>query len=96
MNELDNGYIYVMGLQLSMETMFKFVFLILGYLHLRWYEGGGVFLPSNKGCIYVMGLKVSMEWLYQSFKDLERTLAELKLFFFRTLLDWMLAVGSHS
>ena len=54
-----------------METIFKFVFLILGYLHLRWYEGGVVFLPSNKGCIYVMGLKVSMEWLYQSFIGLD-------------------------
>ena len=34
--QLDNGYIYVMGLQVSMETIFKFVLLILGYLHLRW------------------------------------------------------------
>ena len=53
-------------------------------------------IVTFKGCIYVMGLKVSMEWIYQNFKDLKRTLVELELFFFRTLLDWMLAIGSHS
>ena len=29
-------------------------------------------------------------------KDLEMTLLDLKLLFFRTLIDWMSAVGSHS
>ena len=30
------------------------------------------------------------------FEDSERTIADLKLFFFKTLLDWMSIIGSHS
>ena len=30
------------------------------------------------------------------FEDFERTIADLKLFFFKTLLDWMSIIGSHS
>ena len=32
----------------------------------------------------------------QSFKDTERTMFDIKLFFFRTLLDWMSVLHSHS
>ena len=31
----------------------------------------------------------------QSFEDFERTLPYLKLFYFKTLLNWMSIVGSH-
>ena len=30
------------------------------------------------------------------FENSERTIANLKLFFFKTLLDWMSIIGSHS
>ena len=29
------------------------------------------------------------------FEDSERTIADLKLFFFKTLSDWMSIIGSH-
>ena len=32
----------------------------------------------------------------QCFEDFERTIAGLKLFFFKTLLDWMSIIESHS
>ena len=32
----------------------------------------------------------------QCFEDSERTIADLKLLFFKTLLDWMSIIGSHS
>ena len=32
----------------------------------------------------------------RSFEDSERTIADLKLFFFKTLSDWMSIIGGHS
>ena len=55
----------------------------------------------NNGVIW-MAVPYCLMWCIwrernnRCFEDFERTIADLKLFFFKTLSDWMSIIGSHS